>query len=63
MHALQTIIKEEGLRGMYKGYMAALATYGPFVGFYFVAYEELKKITSKIFHYKLEDSPFYLNIG
>jgi hypothetical protein len=41
--ALQYIAREEGLRGLYRGYGAALATYAPFVGIYFATYEKMKK--------------------
>lgn len=41
--AVKKIVSEKGVRGLYKGYFAALATYGPFVGIYFACYEEQKK--------------------
>lgn len=42
-HALKTIFKEEGLRGMYKGYAATVLSYGPFSALYFLFYERVKK--------------------
>eukprot|EP01032_Pedospumella_encystans_P010434 gene10434-12194_t len=40
--AFRTIIKQEGLRGLYKGYSATLFSYGPFSATYFLLYEEAK---------------------
>ena len=40
--ALKTISRTEGLAGIYKGYGATLASFGPFSAFYFVFYEKLK---------------------
>lgn len=45
--ALKTILKEEGTRGLYKGYFATLSSYGPFSALYFLIYEEVKT------HYKV----------
>lgn len=41
MHALRTIFKEEGVRGVYRGYGATLFSFGPFSAFYFLLYEEV----------------------
>ncbi|KAL7465029.1 hypothetical protein ACHAXS_007843 [Conticribra weissflogii] len=43
--ALQKILKYEGLRGIYKGYAATLASFGPFSALYFVFYEKCKAIS------------------
>ncbi|KAL7534045.1 hypothetical protein ACHAWF_004701 [Thalassiosira exigua] len=40
--ALQQIIRTEGLRGIYKGYGATLASFGPFSALYFMFYERCK---------------------
>jgi len=40
--ALQKILKTEGLRGIYKGYGATLASFGPFSALYFMFYEQCK---------------------
>ena len=40
--ALQKILKTEGLRGIYKGYGATLASFGPFSALYFMFYEQSK---------------------
>jgi hypothetical protein len=37
--ALNKIMREEGLRGIYKGYGATLLSYGPFSALYFMFYE------------------------
>ena len=37
--ALRTIMRTEGLKGVYKGYGATLLSFGPFSAFYFLAYE------------------------
>ena len=42
-HAIRTILKTEGLSGIYKGYGATLASFGPFSALYFLFYEEMKK--------------------
>ncbi|EQC27054.1 hypothetical protein SDRG_15168 [Saprolegnia diclina VS20] len=42
LHALQTIARTEGLRGMYKGYGATMWSFGPYSALFFVAYEQNK---------------------
>jgi hypothetical protein len=42
MNALMTIIKQEGLRGLYRGYGATLGFFGTHSAFYFAMYEYLK---------------------
>eukprot|EP00903_Cladosiphon_okamuranus_P019808 g18206.t1 len=39
---LKTILRAEGLRGIYKGYLATLASFGPFSALYFMFYEQAK---------------------
>ncbi|CAM9534361.1 unnamed protein product, partial [Ectocarpus sp. 13 AM-2016] len=39
---LKTIVRTEGLRGIYKGYLATLASFGPFSSLYFMFYEQAK---------------------
>jgi hypothetical protein len=41
-NAFRTILKEEGARGLYKGYFATLFSYGPFSAIYFGVYEEVR---------------------
>lgn len=45
--ALKKIMRNEGLAGIYKGYLATLASFGPFSAFYFVFYEEMKKLSKE----------------
>jgi Mitochondrial carrier protein len=40
--ALIQISKTEGIRGIYKGYGATLASFGPFSALYFTIYEQMK---------------------
>ena len=40
--ALRQITKTEGVRGIYKGYGATLASFGPFSALYFMFYEQCK---------------------
>ncbi len=42
LDALKQILKVEGMAGLYKGYGATLASFGPFSAFYFLFYENLK---------------------
>jgi hypothetical protein len=37
--AIRQILKKEGLRGIYRGYGATVASFGPFSGLYFTFYE------------------------
>jgi hypothetical protein len=43
LHTAATIVRTEGVLGLYRGFAAGLATYGPFCGLYFVLYEEGKQ--------------------
>jgi hypothetical protein len=60
-HTLKTIYVEEGITGLYKGYGAALATYGPFVGIYFVGYEQSKKFYKYILKKDSDDQLTFLS--
>ena len=42
-HAFQTIWRNEGIRGVYKGYGASLWSYGPFSALFFLFYEKVFK--------------------
>lgn len=42
--AFRTIVKQEGARGLYKGYTATLFSYGPFSAMYFLLYEEVRSV-------------------
>lgn len=39
---IRKILSEEGVRGVYRGYGATLASFGPFSAFYFMFVEEIK---------------------
>lgn len=41
-HAMRVIMAEEGLRGLFRGFGAGIATYGPYVSLYFALYEQIK---------------------
>ncbi|OQR92131.1 inorganic diphosphatase [Achlya hypogyna] len=49
-HALQTIARTEGLRGMYKGkrYGATMWSFGPYSALFFVAYEQNKAAAQRL---------------
>jgi hypothetical protein len=57
------IVSTEGIRGLYKGYWAAIATYGPFVGIYFMCYEQMKSFSTRILAKSPEDLPFQAHLG
>lgn len=66
MNSYQTfwkILSTEGIKGLYKGYWAAIATYGPFVGIYFMCYEKMKQISSRVLGKPSEDLPFQAHLG
>ncbi|KAF2077064.1 hypothetical protein CYY_001631 [Polysphondylium violaceum] len=54
-HAAQVILKEEGVMGLYRGFVPALMTYGPLVGIYFSVYEKTKSFITKSLHYEKQD--------
>jgi hypothetical protein len=43
-HTISSILREEGIRGLYRGYGATLASFGPFSAFYFTFVEQLKSL-------------------
>lgn len=47
-HALKTVMQQEGVRGLFVGYGACLATFVPFVTVYFGAYEQFRRIAIKL---------------
>lgn len=53
--ALRKISRSEGIRGLYKGYFATLASFGPFSALYFMIYEKLKSMSKSITHTSSED--------
>jgi len=58
-HTAQTIIREEGVRGIFKGFSAGVATFAPYVAIYFTIYEQLKvKIRNSYKLRSVNDLPF-----
>lgn len=55
--ALQQIIRTEGMKGIYKGYWATLASFGPFSALYFVFYERCKVWSKQILQDSKTDNP------
>eukprot|EP00026_Physarum_polycephalum_P012012 Phypoly_transcript_12275.p1 GENE.Phypoly_transcript_12275~~Phypoly_transcript_12275.p1 ORF type:complete len:193 (+),score=4.62 Phypoly_transcript_12275:535-1113(+) len=62
-HALRTILKEDGVLGLYRGFFTALATYGPLVGIYFSMYEQLKFTIADLRRSSVQELPFYYHIA
>ncbi|KAL0477194.1 mcfE [Acrasis kona] len=60
IQAAATILKEDGIRGLYRGYWAGLAAYGPYVSFYFAGYEQLKILCQK--KYGGKDLPLFVHL-
>ena len=44
---MSRVIKNEGIPGLYRAYMATVMSFGPFSAIYFMVYEELKKKFAK----------------
>lgn len=63
-HALSTIARQEGLRGVYRGYGATLLSFGPFSAFYFVFYETFKGWGLRHLRLdKAETLPFHMTLA
>ena len=71
--ALRTIMRTEGLRGIYKGYGATVGSFGPFSAFYFMFYEQIKSSSVKLYYNTpdpddvdeadiVRDPPFWLHL-
>jgi len=58
LQSIVTVWREEGTRGFFRGYWAALATYAPSIGIYFVVYEQCKKFESRFFGIQFNQLPF-----
>lgn len=48
LHAIATIARNEGLRGVYRGYGATVASFGPFSAIYLSGYEQFKSLFSRL---------------
>lgn len=58
LHCIKTIIKEEGFLALWTGFLPALAVYCPFVGIYFMTYEQAKRVFQKTRGYaSVDDLP------
>jgi hypothetical protein len=64
--AVHTILRTEGFRGIYKGYGATVASFGPFSAFYFMFYEQIKSTSINLYYGtnsdKIRDPPFWLHL-
>lgn len=60
--AMRTIFREHGFRGFFTGIGAALATYAPFVGIYFVLYEQWKRSASLLLGRSDAELPFAVHL-
>uniref|UniRef100_A0A7S1VGQ1 Mitochondrial carrier protein n=1 Tax=Grammatophora oceanica TaxID=210454 RepID=A0A7S1VGQ1_9STRA len=61
--ALIKIQQTEGIRGIYRGYGATLASFGPFSALYFMFYEQLKMESTKRLDLDRQDLPFHWTVG
>ena len=52
LDALRQITRTEGMRGIYKGYGATLASFGPFSALYFTFYEQCKTWSKEYVHWQ-----------
>ena len=62
-HALSTIMRTEGLSGIYRGYAATLASFGPFSALYFTFYEKIKAFSFGLFLQPTADGTSEVNGG
>jgi hypothetical protein len=54
----------KGVKGFYQGFNAGVATYAPYVGIYFVAYEKFKRMSMSYYDFPSElHLPFYHSLG
>ena len=59
LHAISTIARTEGLRGIYRGYGATLASFGPYSAFYLSIYEQLKDVQASLYKLPPAALPFH----
>eukprot|EP00163_Fabomonas_tropica_P019063 TRINITY_DN3352_c0_g1_i1.p1 TRINITY_DN3352_c0_g1~~TRINITY_DN3352_c0_g1_i1.p1 ORF type:complete len:234 (-),score=52.42 TRINITY_DN3352_c0_g1_i1:608-1309(-) len=61
---LRKIGQSEGIRGLYKGYWASIATFGPWAALYFLGYEQCKTWSRQALQREEDaDLPFAVNLG
>jgi len=63
LHGIKSLVKEEGFRGLFRGFGPGIATYAPFVGLYFVFYEKGKRIGSLISGKDAEHLAIYYHLA
>ena len=65
LHAISSIARTEGFRGIYRGYGATLASFGPYSAFYLSIYDYLKHLTAQLLDTPPSSLPFssYLLCG
>jgi len=65
LDAIKTIARTEGFRGIYRGYGATLASFGPYSAFYLSGYDVCKKYLGKALELDGHSLPFwgYLSCG
>eukprot|EP00946_MAST-07B_sp_MAST-7B-sp1_P004427 g4427.t1 len=56
MDAITKIIRAEGLSGIYRGYGATIASFGPYSAFYFMFYEQIKRISLGLYSESMDES-------
>jgi len=54
--ALRRIMKTEGVSGVYRGYGATLASYGPFSALYFMFYEQFKSRSREYIQHQMQEN-------
>ena len=63
-HAIKSILQNEGLGGIYRGYGATLMSFGPFSALYFLFYERLKLKAQDLSNApSVAETPFYMILG
>lgn len=61
MDAMLKIAKYEGIRGLYKGYIPTLVSFGPYSALYFMLYEQFKDRITVYRRARLEENPAELS--
>lgn len=63
-HAIRSIVQVEGVRGLYRGYGATIASFGPFSALYFTLYEQFKSAALQLYAVRQGDMlPFQVQLG
>jgi len=56
-HCLRSVYREEGLRGLYRGFWAQMLVYAPYVGIHFMLYEQSKVGMAAVLKRKPDELP------